>query len=107
MQRFGFIRAGEEQRALEPLARQLALDCDSTAQPVSQLSGGNQQQVLLARWLLRDPDVTADVMEEICLRMAGSELGFDPGLRVQTKGRRAAPPARVAHGVAKAAGKAR
>src|SRR5438477_2113334 len=57
--------------------------------------------------VLRDPDVTADVMEEICLRMAGSELGFDPGLRVQTKGRRAAPPARVAHGVAKAAGKAR
>ena len=46
-------------------------------------------------------------MEEICLRMAGSELGFAPGLRVQTKGRRAAPPARVAHGVAKAAGKAR
>jgi ribose transport system ATP-binding protein len=56
-QRLGFIRAREEQRALEPLARNLALRCDSTAQPVGQLSGGNQQKVLLARWLLRDPDV--------------------------------------------------
>lgn len=56
-QRLGFIRAREEERALRPLARQLALQCDSTAQPVGQLSGGNQQKVLLARWLLRDPDV--------------------------------------------------
>jgi ABC-type sugar transport system ATPase subunit len=56
-QRLGFIRAREEERALEPLARQLALHCGSTAQSVSQLSGGNQQKVLLARWLLRDPDV--------------------------------------------------
>ena len=56
-QRFGLIRAREELRALEPLARQLDLHCDSAAQPVGQLSGGNQQKVLLARWLLRDPDV--------------------------------------------------
>jgi ABC-type sugar transport system ATPase subunit len=56
-QRFGVVRAREEQRALEPLARQLNFDCDSAARPVGQLSGGNQQKVLLARWLLRDPDV--------------------------------------------------
>jgi ABC-type sugar transport system ATPase subunit len=56
-QRFGLIRPREEERALEPLARQLDLHCDSAAQPVGQLSGGNQQKVLLARWLLRDPDV--------------------------------------------------
>jgi ABC-type sugar transport system ATPase subunit len=57
MQRLGFIRHRQERRSIEPLARRLALDCDSTAQPVNQLSGGNQQKVLLARWLLRDPDV--------------------------------------------------
>jgi ABC-type sugar transport system ATPase subunit len=56
-QRFGFIRAAEERRALQPLTRRLALQCDSVSQPVGQLSGGNQQKVLLARWLLRDPDI--------------------------------------------------
>ena len=57
MQSLGFIRHQQERRALEPLARRLGLDCDSTARPVNQLSGGNQQKALLARWLLRDPDV--------------------------------------------------
>jgi len=57
MQKLGFVRARQEQRAMQPLALRLDLRCDSTAQPVSQLSGGNQQKVLLARWLLRDPDV--------------------------------------------------
>jgi ABC-type sugar transport system ATPase subunit len=57
MQRLGFIRNQQERREWEPLARRLALDCDSAAQPVNHLSGGNQQKVLLARWLLRDPDV--------------------------------------------------
>jgi len=57
MQRLGFIRHQQERRELEPLARRLGLDCDSTARPVNQLSGGNQQKALLARWLLRDPDV--------------------------------------------------
>ena len=39
------------------MARQLALNCPSPAAPVSQLSGGNQQKVLLARWLLLNPEV--------------------------------------------------
>jgi ribose transport system ATP-binding protein len=48
----GFIRRGQEDSSLAPVARQLALNCRSPAAPVSQLSGGNQQKVLLARWLL-------------------------------------------------------
>ncbi len=55
--RFGFLRRREEARALDPLVRQLALDCPSLEAAVSTLSGGNQQKVLLARWLLVNPDV--------------------------------------------------
>ncbi|TML01695.1 MAG: TetR family transcriptional regulator [Actinobacteria bacterium] len=60
--------------------------------------------------VLGDPDVTTDLMEAICLRMAGTELGFDgsSGLasRQQSKGRRVSRSGRASH-VAKAAGKSR
>ncbi len=55
--RFGFLRRKGEARAFEPLARQLAFDCPSLDAAVSTLSGGNQQKVLLARWLLVNPEV--------------------------------------------------
>jgi ABC-type sugar transport system ATPase subunit len=57
IQRFGFLRRGRERRLLDPIARQLALKCASPEVPVSTLSGGNQQKVLLARWLLRNPAI--------------------------------------------------
>jgi ABC-type sugar transport system ATPase subunit len=52
--RLGFLLAAGERRALEPVARRLALKCESADAAVSTLSGGNQQKVLFARWLLRD-----------------------------------------------------
>jgi len=55
--RLGMVRGGEEARALAPVAQRLALKCSSPAAPVATLSGGNQQKVLLARWLLVNPDV--------------------------------------------------
>ena len=57
MQRLGFIRRPQERDRMAPVARQLALKCPSADAPVSTLSGGNQQKVLLARWLLSDPDI--------------------------------------------------
>lgn len=54
---FGFIDVREESSALDPVFRSLALKAASRDAPVSTLSGGNQQKVLLARCLLANPDV--------------------------------------------------
>ena len=53
----GFLKPSSERSALDPVATRLALKCGSLDAPVSQLSGGNQQKVLLARWLLVNPDI--------------------------------------------------
>ena len=57
MSRLGWLDPRREARELEPAAAQLALNCPSPAATVNQLSGGNQQKVLLARWLLARPGV--------------------------------------------------
>ena len=57
MQKSGFLRHGREQGEFNGAAAQMALQCHSPEAPVSTLSGGNQQKVLLARWLLVRPQV--------------------------------------------------
>lgn len=56
VQRLGFLQPGKERRLLDPVAQRLKLKCASGDAPVRTLSGGNQQKVLFARWLLRDPE---------------------------------------------------
>jgi len=57
MQTAGFVKRRRELREMENVGRQLGLHCRSLDDAVSTLSGGNQQKVLLARWLLANPDV--------------------------------------------------
>jgi ribose transport system ATP-binding protein/rhamnose transport system ATP-binding protein len=49
--RLGLVKRGAEQSMVQRLLGGLRLRVDSWEQPVSALSGGNQQKVLLARWL--------------------------------------------------------
>jgi ribose transport system ATP-binding protein len=50
----GWIDIGKEQDAVEHYRRSLHIKCDDIHQVVGQLSGGNQQKVSIARWLMRD-----------------------------------------------------
>jgi ribose transport system ATP-binding protein len=52
--RAGFLDMGEERRRADELADQLDVRPRQTTRAVRTLSGGNQQKVVLARWLLRD-----------------------------------------------------
>jgi ribose transport system ATP-binding protein len=55
--RTGWVRASAERREAERFRSLLDVRCASVEQPVAELSGGNQQKVVIARWLLRDCDV--------------------------------------------------
>ena len=55
--RGGWLQRAEEQAGVERLRELLRVRSDSIEQPVDQLSGGNQQKVVFARWLHRDCDV--------------------------------------------------
>jgi len=50
----GFLDSAEERRATEELATALDVRPPGVQRPVRNLSGGNQQKVVLARWLLRE-----------------------------------------------------
>jgi ribose transport system ATP-binding protein len=52
-----FIDAGRTRRAVERAIEQLRIKIGDAGDPVSTLSGGNQQKVVIAKWLATDPDV--------------------------------------------------
>ena len=53
----GIIDPGAERRAIDEMIQLLAIKTDGTAVPAGSLSGGNQQKVVIAKWLMREPRI--------------------------------------------------
>lgn len=70
--KFGVLSGGLVRRRVAAVIRRLAVKCRSTRQPVRQLSGGNQQKVLVGRWLDRRFSL---------LVLIGPTTGVDVGAR--------------------------
>ncbi len=51
------INPYEEERIAEDYSKKLHTKCQTVKQAVGDLSGGNQQKVLLAKWMFADPEV--------------------------------------------------
>ena len=55
--RFGVVRDRALKAKFDKLAKALSIVCETPNASIDTLSGGNQQKVLLARWLAREPKV--------------------------------------------------
>jgi len=55
--RFQFIQSSEEKKLAQNAIQQLGIRAYSVQQIVEQLSGGNQQKVVVSRWLASDPKI--------------------------------------------------
>jgi putative multiple sugar transport system ATP-binding protein len=57
LSRGGWVNANEEIRVAERSRRSMNIKAPSVMSVVGKLSGGNQQKVVLSKWLFTDPDV--------------------------------------------------
>jgi len=55
--RFGWVDMPRERSVAARFIDAMGVRCRSAEQPVSELSGGNQQKVVIAKWMFRDSDI--------------------------------------------------
>jgi ABC-type sugar transport system ATPase subunit len=72
--RFGILRRKQLRRDMQQVLESVQLQAGSLSRPISSLSGGNQQKVLLARWLAVSPKV---------LLLNDPTRGVDLGVKVE------------------------
>jgi ABC-type sugar transport system ATPase subunit len=53
----GFLQKGQEADVVKQQVDNLKIKVARTSQPVSSLSGGNQQKVVLAKWMITNPHI--------------------------------------------------
>lgn len=69
---FGFLDSGKVRQEGAHWVKQLTIKTPSIDLPVKQLSGGNQQRVVIAKWLARNPRI---------LILDGPTIGVDVGAK--------------------------
>ncbi len=57
LRKFGRVDRKREKELVEDFIKSIGIKTTGMEQPIRELSGGNQQKVLLARWLALDPEV--------------------------------------------------
>jgi ABC-type sugar transport system ATPase subunit len=55
--RFGFVKKAEEDKIVDKFVKLLEIKTASVEDAITNLSGGNQQKVMIARWMASDVDV--------------------------------------------------
>ena len=70
LSRAGFVDDAEGDRRTDSFVRRLSIKTLSTSQPIGTLSGGNQQKVVIAKWLAIEPRIL--IMDE---PTAGVDIG--------------------------------
>lgn len=57
LSRFGVVSRARETQAIADVVRKLSIKAPALDEPVGQLSGGNQQKVVIAKWLMNSPRI--------------------------------------------------
>ena len=57
LKKAGFVQAKKQKEIVQKFVERLGIKIASIDQPIKSLSGGNQQKVILARWMCMHPDV--------------------------------------------------
>src|SRR4051795_10192139 len=57
LRRHGIVDGKRQAQIVDRFIKAIGIKCSSPDQPIRELSGGNQQKVLLARWLCTDPQL--------------------------------------------------
>jgi len=84
--RFGLIRPSRRAAVAAPLTASLSLVSSGPGQQVSELSGGNQQKVTVARTLAHDPSLIVAITPTRGVDVASKELLLDSLARVAAAG---------------------
>ncbi|MFE7399334.1 sugar ABC transporter ATP-binding protein [Streptomyces sp. NPDC057557] len=77
LSRFGVVSRRKQDRIVDIFVKRLRIKAASPEQKVGELSGGNQQKVLLARWLCLEPKV---------LLLDEPTRGIDVGAKAEVQG---------------------